>query len=1468
MDAGRDDDIAIVGIGARFPDAVDLDEFLENLRTGRDSVGPMPRERAAATGLGDPAGYVPMGYLRDVHNFDHGFFGLSRREAALMDPQQRIALELANRAIEDAGYDAGQLRTNETAVVFSAPTPGYHGLAVDPGLLGVLGNLGFGTPARIAHLLGLTGPCYAIDSGCNASLIAVHHACREVRSGDADYALAGGVNVRAGGVAAEGPELFGGIASPSGRCRAFDVDADGAASGEGGAALLLTTVARARADRATAYAVIRGSAALHSGHSSATISSPSASAQTRVIEKAWRRAAAAPADAGYLEAHGSGTPLGDAVELEGIMAAFGAERTEPLPVGSVKTNIGHLDHAAGVAGLLEAVLSVAHGQLYESLHFQSPTGGVDLAASGIEIVTNSRPWKHTHAPRLAGVSSFSLGGANAHCVVAQAPDDLTSGRTMAGERSVAVADTLRTIAVSARSDRALVQLCGDLAQALRQGRYDLDDVAFTLGVGRVHYAHRFSVAVADTAELVAALTDRVNRSAEAGAAAVTPAVVLLLAPDVVPSGVVERSLPAHFRASGPVAEVLAAQLAMYDELSSAGLRINGVLSAGASRVAARYLRGSTEPVDPNDCSVTSFSVDRPKLVAAARTLLDSEPVVFVEPGAGGRLSELLHEEIPEADVIAVQRCPSLLAELHQRGVDIDWAAVCSGRGRRVRLPGHPLQAARCWVDLPHAGLSLSQAMPAANSTPATASLSLNLPDPSNPMEWLRATLRDLLHIDSEIDADADYFDMGGNSIIAVQLADRIENAYGFRPALIEVYEHPRLDDFVELLHPRPPSTTRSEVPELVAVDEPMLSFAQERMWFHHQFAPETTLYNYPSVSLVRGGVDVVALRGVFEDLVARHESLRYNVVATDGVPTPRVRAELASFFDVADVSTEPEPIVAARELVRANAQTPFDIAVDPLLRVLVVVLGPKEHVLQITCHHMVTDGATPMILGREVPELYAARTEGRPHRLAPLPFRYRDYAWWQRRMLAGSALDHELDYWIEMLRETPRLELPTDFPRPPHKTFVGDLLPFTVPAELLRALRAVAKRESVSLFVVLLTGLYLLLAQYSGQRDIVVGTPTSGRSRRELHDMIGYFNSTVALRIDLTAEPTVAETLTRVRSVVLGALEHQEIPFDRVVNAVDDQRDTSRTPVFDVLYVHQELPDTTLIAGAGSAGFDVEHSPANAFGGMPPGTAKFDLTLVTYFQPGAPDRDVGACWEFSTELFTKATVERMAHGYTAILEKLAGVDSTVPIAQLIVSGANTGDAISGASEPEPPRAALQIPADRPRPSGQAAHYLAWAVREVAASAAAEVEVLAAWVSLLGWYAGSDEVSLALVADNSDAAVSLVPALFDLSDEPSCVELAARAEAVWAARLGDNDAVSTEPALFDTARFGARPTEPSGTELVLTCGAASVETVVLELGYARQLFDSETAEDMLDDLERLLAAIRSATNESVLEVMAQ
>ncbi|SUA72741.1 Linear gramicidin synthase subunit D [Nocardia otitidiscaviarum] len=1627
----RDDDIAIIGIGARFPDAANLDEFRANLAAGRDSIGPMPESRAEATGLDRRVRYLPMGHLSDIHTFDYAFFGLSKREAALMDPQQRIALELAYRAVEDAGYAPDTLRSASTAVVFSAPMPGYHAMAVDPGPLAMLGNLPFATPARIAHLLGFDGPCYAVDSGCNASLIAVHHACRELRGGDADYALAGGVSVRAGGSPAWTARTMTEIASPGNQVRAFDADADGTVPGEGGAALLLTTLTRARADRAPVYAVIRGSAVLHNGQSSATISTPSAATQARVIDRAWRKAGVDPRTAGYLEAHGSATRLGDAVELEGLRTAF-ADRSTPLPIGSVKTNIGHLDHAAGVAGLVKAVLSVSCGQLFPSLHFHRPTGDLDLAAAGIEVITTPRPWPGD-TPRLAGVSSYSLGGANAHCVIQQAPDARPSApatvaqvaltgdrgqrvgrvaplphdaeprpdiaaRTTAGSAAAMPSPTTappatdpgsrtdgtvphvraagglaanddvlqpnsggtaergalppaasgnrapagspqrsdvgqpgkvgrirtedvgrvdgapvrRLVGVSARTPAALAELCGTLARYVRGGAVEFADVAFTLGQGRAHFGYRVAITASGNAELADALELRGSAVDQAAARPAAPRVALLLSPGATPVDprVGADSLPVQLPAVGVVADVLAGQLAAHDLLRDWGIRFGAVLSGGASKFLARYLLGSRERVDAGELAAAAAAptVDRARLRTAAETLLRDGAVVFVDPSGDGVLGRFLAEDLADrSDAEVLFGAPDsggplgILARLYERGVDLDWGTQADG-GRRVRLPGHPMHGTRCWVDLPttaaptSTGAATTPAASDAATTRATESASVSDPAatataattrpaasdaaasrapaagvaatvgavtaapadasasdeaavrtrrttvPEDATAWLSGVLRELLHAEAEIGPHDDYFDVGGNSIIAVQLVERVEEAFGFRPKLLDVYERPTVADFADLLRtgartaePAASPAARG-VPPIIRTDELVMSPGQERMWFHHQLVPDTTLYNYPVVNLLRGPIDIDAVKGTFEDFAERHEPLRYNLVEENGLPAVRVRPALVDFFRVVDVSGDPDPVARARALIQEAAIRPFDLARDPMVRVLVVTLSADTHVLQVVCHHCVTDGQTPGILAREIPVLYAARQEGRTAELEPLPIRYRDYARWHRELLDSGALDHELDYWVHVLRDAPKLRLPTDFPRPARKTFTGELEPFTVPAALLAAARTVAKRESVSLFVVLLAAFYLLLARRSGQRDLVVGTPTTGRTRRELEGLIGFFNSTVALRANLSGPATLADVLERVRAIVLGALENQEIPFERVVHALDDQRDLSRTPIFDVLYVHQDLTSTGAanpLSGEETEFFDLEHSIHNAFGGLPPGTAKFDLSLITYDR--SDDHDMLACFEYSTELFTQRTAAGFAAAYLDILTEVVDSAPERSIEELI---APAPAPLAGAEEV----AALDIPTDHPR--GTHTRYTPGAVRERLESAPADADLLAAWVTLLSWYSGSDEVAVAL--PNGVARM-------DLADEPTGSDLCARAAATLEAPAG--------PAGAAALRFGDTPTET--TELALA--RATDDLSVLELSYATELFDESTARQLLADLVRLLRGLRETPEDPVPDI---
>ncbi|MEU8033184.1 beta-ketoacyl synthase N-terminal-like domain-containing protein, partial [Streptomyces sp. NPDC049099] len=942
--------VAVIGIATRFPQADSLAAFRANLRAGRDSVRPIPPERIWSTGLDPRHDYPEQGYLERIDLFDHERFGMSRREAEVTDPQHRLALQLTQEALENAGYAPAGLRDSRTAVIFSSPNNGYAPLVREQGTLSLNGNIPCALPARISHVFGFTGPCYGVDTGCNGSLVAVHQACRELGDGDADRAVVGGVSLRPIVPPAATVADFPGISSPTARSRAFDRAADGAGFGEGGAVMVLTTLERALAEGAFIHAVIRGSAVVHNGRHSATVSTPSARSQAQVITEAWRNASLDLATAGYIETHGSGTRLGDAVEAEGLaLARPDGDRT--VKVGSVKTNIGHLDHAAGIAGLVKAVLSVHHGELYPSLHFEEPADEVDLEGARLEVVTSLEQWDDE--PRRAGVSSFSLGGVNAHCVVEQPPVTATAGPAVR---------TPQLVAVSARSRADLLSQCQRLSLELRHSAHRLADVARTLNEGRDHDACRVSVVARDTSELAARLaaevTWRRHESPETPGAAATdavtaPRVVFLLSADAAPDEPRDQlpgTLPDELPVPADCAAMIGGQLATYQRLVRAGISPDGLMSSGISRYTARYLRGDLSAEDTaalrrarsgQDPAVAGNPLRVEQLHAAADEQLADGPVVFVELASrgeiGDRLTAHLHDRA-DARVFRLRPGPAdadaavleLLGRLYEEGVGLDWSTLRADPSAvLVPLPGHPFTGVRCWARPLGEALSFDEALhrpaaPAPTTSPVPVPVPAPLPAPAPApaaeepvrapggqrtaeagtiLAWLRETLVELLHAD-EVPADADYFSIGGNSVIALQLLALVREQHGVSLKMADIYDHPVISALADAIHDRAPHAPApespsaaaaptapvvpevrdAELPPIVPGGEPVLSYGQERMWFHHQLDPTTTLYNLPGASRYRGPLDVETFRLAWEDLARRHEVLRSNLVEADGRP--------------------------------------------------------------------------------------------------------------------------------------------------------------------------------------------------------------------------------------------------------------------------------------------------------------------------------------------------------------------------------------------------------------------------------------------------------------------------------------------------------------------------------------------------------------------------------------------------------
>jgi amino acid adenylation domain-containing protein len=1211
--------IAVIGIGVRYPHAESADEFRANLRIGRDSVRHPPAGRIEATGLDPDGRYPAMGYLERIDRFDHVYFGLSLREAELLDPQHRLAQQLTKATFDDAGYAASWFRSRRTAVIFSVPSPGYQRLVTERTTVAMTGTWPGGLPARIAHRFGLTGPCYGIDTGCNGSLVAVHHARRELFSGDAQYALIGGVNIHA--VPPTGDELdgFPEIMSTDGRCRAFDEAADGTVGGEGGAVLLLTTVDRAMADGAHIHAVITGSSVLHNGDHSATLSTPSARAQAEVIERAWSGADLDFASADYVEAHGSGTRLGDAVEVEGLSIARAG--SGELPIGSVKTNVGHLDNAAGVTGLVKTILGVRHGELYPSLHFGRPAPGVDIQAAGLRVVTTVQPWPvRPDAPRRAGVSSFSLGGLNAHCVVEQAP---ASSEPVSCPPNGPV-----LVGVSARTPSTLRRLCVRLAGQLRSGAAPFTDVAFTLNEGRDHHEHRIAVLAESTSGLAAALEEHAMRDVAADRQAAPRVIVSMAGDAVITAGTPPPPLPAELPLPGTTA---AWQLAMYAELARA-VPVDGILASGRSRNLARWIQDDLSGLD-------TLAEDEPadpiRLAEALDQVTAAGPVVVLEIGTRGDIGAALPRQ-DSLQLASPEDIPWLIGRLYELGVDITWSALRAGTGQptRMSLPGHPLEEVRCWV---------------SDKPPPQAG-----PTAEEPVEaQIRSIFRDLL-AGAEVAPGADFFELGGNSVIALQVIKEITARFGIEPKMIDIYEHrtvPELAAYIERHRGPSPASGESRLPPVTPGDELALSFGQERMWFHHQLEPGTTLYNLSSRMRVTGPFDPDAWLAALADFALRHETIRSNFVDDHGEPRLVVRPDPGDFHRFADLSEEDDPAVAER-MIAEHVARPFDLATDPLYRVLVIRFGPENHLLVNCMHHAVNDGHAPTILRNELPELYAARLEGRPYTLPPLPVQYRDYARWQRELLAGSVLDDQIAYWQRTLRDAPVLNLPTDLPRPSRMNYRGAHHEFRIPADVMRRVRTLGQEESATTFVVLLAALNALLSRMSGQHDISVGTPTAGRSRPEVWGLLGFFNNTMVFRTDLTGSPGLRELVRRVRQVVLDGMSNEDLPFDAVVQAAAPRRDPGRNTLFDVLYTHQVLPPLDELEN-GSPTIRLEYGGELGFPGLQAGTAICDLAFTMVERPG--EEGVEALIEYSTQLFYRSTIAGIANAFVDLLRELLGL---------------------------------------------------------------------------------------------------------------------------------------------------------------------------------------------------------------------
>ena len=1440
-------DIAIIGMAGRFPKAMDTEVFWQNLKAGVECISFFGDEELEVSlppeVLGDPAYVKAGGVIEEIELFDADFFHISAREAEWMDPQQRLFLECAWEAIESAGYNLETYR-KPIAVYAGANTNFYMLARLDQLTKGAIGNLfpillanekDF-LATRVSYKLNLKGESITIQTSCSTSLVAVHLACQSLLSGQCDMALAGGVSIRVPQKTGYQYEE-GMIASPDGHCRAFDHRAQGTLPGNGLGVAVLKRASEALQDGDHIHALIKGSAVNNDGNMKVGYTAPSVEGQSEVIAKALAMAGVEADTIGFVEAHGTGTMLGDPIEVEALTRAFRrrTQRRQFCALGSVKTNIGHLDNAAGIAGLIKAVLALKHKTIPPSLHFERPNPAMDLANSPFFVNAQAVNWRAGDHPRRAGLSSFGIGGTNAHIILEEPPAPVASGPSR----------TAHLLTLSARTATAAEKAAQRLAHHLiEREEINLDDAVYTQNIGRQAFSHRVYIVAEGREELTKKLG--AVRAAEVIAVAhgqkpkvafmfpgqgalhvnmarelfeteplfrqtlktcaglVEPFLKTDLLDLIYPSSEqAEESarkltqpawgLPALFSLEYALAQLwmgwgikpqalighsfgeyaaacLAGVFSLADALRLAVMRgrlmqklppgamcavrlsageaprfLNGALAlasinSSASCVFAgpiaeieslerrlttehiafrrldvrrayhsqvvdplleeimRLVEGTDRhlPSLPFISSLTGRWIEAQEAIAPSywaeqmrRTVLFADGLdhltaesfsVLIEVGPDQTLTPLARQHLGRDRLILPTQAPARsessarapilnsLGKLWQAGGEIDWAAFYGHEKRhRAPLPTYPFERRRYWIETTPAravdgrGDAAALETDSARTPPVGASMSGAAEKHAVRREGLsRAHVAprhelekslvevwsDVLRVEG-IGVDDNFFDLGGDSLIATQILSRIRDVAAADISLQEVLTNLTIADLaVAIERARNGSgTSIAQAPPLQPVPrdwELPLSYAQERLWLTSQLAPDSPMYNLPAIVRLQGSLDVAALERSFNEVIRRHEILRTTFPLVDDHPAQSIARFQEQPLPVSDFSdrSADEREASAEQLIAALARKPFDLSRGPLHRVALIRLSPTDHIVVVVMHHLISDAWSMNLLFGELGAFYKSFVEARPFTPLELPIQYADYAHGQRRWLEGETLQSMLAYWKQKLGGAPTsLRLPTHGLRPERRSFRGARHSFSLTPELSAELSAMSREEGCTLYMTLLAAFKTLLFRLTGQDDIVIGAPIAGRNRPETENLIGCFINTLALRTDLSGNPRFRDLLHRVRETTLAAYSRQDLPFEKLLDALQIERRLSHMPLTQALF---DFINTPTAPPLDLPGLTLQAMPVEI------NTAKNDLVIDMW---EGTDGLAGAV-EYNTDLFDQPAIERMMQSYEALLRSV------------------------------------------------------------------------------------------------------------------------------------------------------------------------------------------------------------------------
>ncbi|MCM3291421.1 condensation domain-containing protein [Paenibacillus sp. MER 180] len=1236
-------EIAIIGMSGRFPSIQHLDELDSIFVNKNDCVKPFSDTRRDLLGLDPDKKYFEVAYIDGVEYFDYDFFHLSKQEAAYMDPQQKMILELACEAIENAGYSLEAARGSNTSVVLGAHNSHFYDDYVeDASGVAMIGNFLDSMAGRISYSLDLHGQSAIVQTACSSSLYAIYEACIRLNARETEMALAGGITLEFRVKYDDYAETdVLGLISPHGRCSTFDERANGINLGEGAGFVLLKRYEDAVRDKDPIHAVIRSVAANQDGGRSNSLAAPSAAAQTEVILKAWEKANIHPEDIGYIEAHGTGTKIGDPIEILGITEAFRkyTDKTKICPIGSLKTNFSHLGSAAGIASVIKGIISMKHNKKYPLRELKKINSLIDFEYAPVYPITEVEHWDE-HKPKMMGISGFGVSGTNVHLVL---EENKTNFCTIDSEKEY-------FITISAKTKDAVE----DYKKKLKAGiaHYSLGDIGFTLNAGRNDYEYRVSAKVKNKMELMDFLDSPVSTT-EAGASKM----VFLLSGDASFDEHALQELNEKYTVFRTVYQDLLGKItlehedmlkligyiALYHQFEVWGITPHKLLGTGIGNIAIDFIMNkiSLHQAEQEIARSSNGAFNHQGFEAYITKLLETEheALIFVEMGDRGKLSECLqsrHDHHALNVVRAISDDYSLLdalSALYNIGVNIDWEKYYSTKEQvKVHLPTYPFRKTLAWP-------KKLRSKVAVRNVESEAAIDEG--------QELKRFLKDIWcnELDmEEIGESDDFFDLGANSLMTISVTNLIKQKTGVELDFDDFYTYATIQLLEEHIKNQmnhsgaassASSTDDKQMERAVRKELMNVSYNQRRMLYFLENVDQGSLYNMPFIFKIEGAFHMDAFQYSLEKVIERHEIMRTIYVKKDGVYYQKVLDEY-SFTSEYEARRGEAADDIIKEMKSAWNQE-FDLFREIPIRSKLIQADNNLHLWFVTMHHIAADGSSMAIFGRDMAAFYSQYSQGITSAVLPeLSLQVVDFAEWENRFLSSELAQRQAAFWKKELKDiNGLLSFPVDKERPQMQTFNGSSIEFELTSDTVEKCKAYCKGNNLTLFMLLETVFALALYRYSNDPDICVAVPVSNRFDERLKQTVGFFANTVAMRTVIQPESSCKAVLSKNKEMIANVYANVELPFEEVISSIEFQRDAAYSPLVQYMFVFQNFAMKEM-------GFDEARMTLME---LESSSAKFEMTLMLYEK----DSGIAGLVEYNTDLFYASTVQKFIEAYQYML---------------------------------------------------------------------------------------------------------------------------------------------------------------------------------------------------------------------------